>query len=69
MKTDDIFTSLLNERLNAWSDEYDILTDAQFGFESGYSTVDAIAILNSFIQKQFSDKKAVLLFYRLAKMF
>ena len=51
--TSKLFTSLLNERLKAWSDKYEILTDAQFGFKTGYSTF----ILNSFIQKQFSDKK------------
>ena len=52
-----LFTSLVNERLKAWSAKYDILSDAQFGFKAKYSTVDAIFILNSFIQRQFMDKR------------
>ena len=52
-----LFTSLINERLKIWSVKYDVISDAQFGFKANFSTVDAIFLLNSFIQKQFRDKK------------
>ena len=34
-----------------WALQNDIITDAQFGFKADYSTVDAIFILNSSINK------------------
>ena len=49
--------SVLNERLKKWSCENDIITDAQFGFKSNHSTVDAIFLLNTFIQQQLNDRK------------
>ena len=52
-----LFTVILNERLKKWSAQNDILTDAQFGFKPNYSTVDAIFILNSLIEKQLCNKK------------
>ena len=54
----ELFTSLMNEQLlKAWLVKYNILYDAQFGLKANYSTVDAIFILNSFIQRQFANKK------------
>ena len=52
-----LFTSILNERLKKWSDNNDVITDAQFGFKNGYSTQDAIFALNSIISKTLSKKK------------
>ena len=52
-----LFTSLINEPLKAWLKKYDVISDAQFGFKSNFSTTDAIFILNTFIQKQFQEKK------------
>lgn len=52
-----LFTSILNTRLLKWIDDNDILTDAQFGFRHGMSTVDAIFSLYSIIQKTFLKKK------------
>ena len=46
----------MNNRLKAWAENYDILTDAQFGFKTGYSTVDAVFILHSLIEEQFINK-------------
>ena len=48
---------LINERPKAWLKKYDVISDAQFGFKSNFSTTDAIFILNTFIQKQFQEKK------------
>ena len=37
-----LFTAVLNQKLIKWSQNNDIITDAQFGFRPGYATVDAI---------------------------
>ena len=49
-----IFTGILNKRLNDWVENNNIVSDAQFGFRRGRSTVDAIFVLNSIIQKFLS---------------
>jgi hypothetical protein len=49
--------SVLNERLKLWAESQNVITDAQFGFKSKYSTVDAIFAMHSFIQKQLNEKK------------
>ena len=46
-----LFTVILNERLQQWAQENDVLTDAQVSFKPNYSTVYAIFILNSLIEK------------------
>ena len=52
-----LFTTILNLRLLKWSYSNDILTDAQFGFRSGYSTIDAIFCVYSVIQNTFCKGK------------
>ena len=42
-----LFTSILNRRLLERDKTHNILTDAQFGFRPGHSTVDAIFVLQS----------------------
>jgi len=37
-----MFTSILNKRVNDWVENNNIVSDAQFGFRKGRSTVDAI---------------------------
>ncbi|VDI05178.1 Hypothetical predicted protein [Mytilus galloprovincialis] len=51
-----LFTSVLNQRLIDWSETFDIVTDAQFGFRPGLGTVDAIFALTSLIFKSLSAK-------------
>mgnify|MGYP005949918315 CR=1 FL=1 len=51
-----LFTSVLNNRILEWDNKYDILTDAQFGFRPGLSTVDAIFVLQSLINKTLCNK-------------
>ena len=51
-----LFTTVINERLKKWSVVNDIITDVQFGFKANYSTVDAIFLLNSFIEKQLRNR-------------
>ena len=52
-----LFTSILNTRLLEWDNENNILTDAQFGFRPGMSTVDAIFVLQSLINKTLKNKR------------
>jgi hypothetical protein len=54
-----LFTGVLNNRILEWEKEYSIITDAQFGFRSGLSTVGAIFDLQLSINKR-SDYIAVL---------
>ena len=44
-----LFTSILNNRLNKWVEEYSIYTEAQAGFRKHLSTVDNIFVLNGLI--------------------
>ena len=44
-----LFTSVLNNRLTKFLDEYDILSENQAGFRSGYFTTDHVFTLNSIL--------------------
>ena len=61
-----LFTSIINNRLTNYADNYDIITDSQTGFRHGFSTLD-----NLFCNQQLyrhgkgKIKKAFLRFYRL----
>jgi len=50
-----LFTSVLNNRL--WDKSYNVLTDAQFGFRPGLSTVGAIFALQTLINRTFHNNK------------
>ena len=50
-----IFTGVLNNRLNKWAENNDVLSDSQFGFRKGRSTTDAIFVLNAIIQKILNE--------------
>ena len=52
-----LFTSVLNRRLLKWCENSCCLTDAQFGFNPGYSTVDGLFVLQSPISEFLSKKK------------
>ena len=51
-----VFTGVLNKRINTWIENNNVLSDTQFGFRSGRSTVDAIFVLNAVIQKILNEK-------------
>ena len=51
------FSSILNDRLQNWARETNINSDAQFGFKEKHSTVDAIFILTSLIERHLQNKK------------
>jgi hypothetical protein len=40
-----LFTSILNDRLNTFSEEFKVLNESQCGFRKQYSTIDSIFIL------------------------
>jgi len=48
-----LFTSILNKHLITWTDNNDVVTDAQFGFRSGLGTVDAIFALNTLLKERY----------------
>ena len=52
-----LFTAIINTRLLKWCETNDCLTDAQFGFRPGYSTVDAVFALHSIVSDFLSRKK------------
>ena len=52
-----LFTSILNNRLLQWDKEHNIITDAQFGFKPGVSTIDAIFVLHSLVRRTLKRKK------------
>jgi hypothetical protein len=52
-----LFTSVINSRLLAWSNENDVITDAQLGFKPGYGTTDALFIFHSIIAKYLANKQ------------
>lgn len=51
-----LFTSVLNARLLKWSEQNDIITDAQFGFKPGFGTTDAIFALHSIVAKYLNTR-------------
>jgi len=52
-----LFTSVLNKRLNKYTDNIELITKAQAGFRKGYSTLDNIFILHSLISIYLSSGK------------
>ena len=44
-----LFTYVLNQRFTAWAEELNFLSNAQFAYRTGYSTRDAIFLLNSIL--------------------
>ena len=52
-----LFTTILNNRLLNVSSTYNIISDAQFGFKPGFSTVGAIFALQSLITITLGSKK------------
>ena len=52
-----IFTSVLNSRLETFCKVNDTISDAQFGFRKGRSTVDAMFALLSTVQNYLSNNK------------
>ncbi len=51
-----IFTSVLTDRVENWFEDNNFLSDAQFGFRKGCSTVDAIFVLHNLVEHCLSTK-------------
>jgi hypothetical protein len=49
-----IFSNIIKERLDKWTNHFDIIDEAQAGFRSGYSVVDNMFSLQAMIQKYIS---------------
>lgn len=52
-----LFTSILTSRVEKWFDDNNMLSDAQFGFRKGLSTVYAIFVLHNLVQHMLSENK------------
>lgn len=52
-----LFTSILNQRLITWSDNNNVITDAQFGFQPQRGTAEAIFSLSTIIDMSLQKKK------------
>ena len=59
-----LFTSILNERLNVFSDEFDVLNENQVGFRKEYSTVDNLFSIYMLFELLRMKKKKALLYVR-----
>jgi hypothetical protein len=55
--TNKIFTYLLLECLDEWSDKNNLVKEFQARFRKGYSTVDNICTLTSFVKNRYSGKR------------
>ena len=58
-----IFTGLILNRLNAWLECRNIVTEFQAGFRKNYSTVDNLFNLTSIIQLNFNEGKKTYAFF------
>jgi hypothetical protein len=58
-----LFTTVINKRIEAFCDKNNTISDAQFGFRKGRSTIDAIFILMSLVQKYLNDNKRLYVVY------
>jgi hypothetical protein len=52
-----LFTCVLNQRISKWCEENNTISDAQFGFRKGRSTVDAVFVLYSIIENYVNSNK------------
>lgn len=50
-----IFTVILNKRMNSWIEDNNIVSDVQFGFRKGRSTIDAVFVLSAIVSKILSE--------------
>ena len=65
-----LFTSVINERLQNYSDEYEIICENQAGFRKGYSTTDNLFILHTLTTLiKHNRKKLFCLFIDFEKAF
>jgi hypothetical protein len=65
-----IYSQVLLNRMTKWCDENKIISDCQFGYQKGKSTVDCIFILNSIINKVLnSGQKLYCIFIDYAKCY
>jgi len=56
-----IYTSIILKRLTNWVAKKNLLSEFQFGFRSGYSTVDSIFVLTSIAKSFLLDKRKLYL--------
>lgn len=50
-----LFSRILNNRLQRWAEESSVISDAQYGFKKGCSTIDALYVLKSIIDFKIAN--------------
>lgn len=58
-----IFMGILNNRLNKWLEEHNVITEYQAGFREGYSTADNIYNLAAITHIKFSENRKLYAFF------
>ena len=58
-----LFTTLLNRRIVSFCENNNVISDAQFGFRKGRSTIDALFVLLNIVQKYLNDNKRLYCVY------
>jgi exonuclease III len=58
-----LFTTIINKRIECFCENNNTISDAQFGFRKGYSTIDAIYILMSIVQKYVNENNRLYVIY------
>ena len=64
-----IYSQILLNRLNSWTDRHEKISNCQFGFQKGKSTVDCIFIFILLFVKCLTLKKGICCILRLREMF
>ena len=54
-----LFTRVLNNRLNSWSENYNVYIEAQGGFRKGMGTTDSIFVLHNLVNWFINQKRTL----------
>jgi len=52
-----LFTKIINDRLNKWTENYYVYVESQAGFRSKLGTVDNVFVLNALINHVLTENK------------
>jgi len=58
-----LFTKIINDRLNKWTENYYVYVESQAGFRSKLGTVDNVFVLNALINHVLTENKKLFVCY------
>ncbi len=64
-----LFTYMLNQRMLRWSEEYGISTQSQFAYKPGFSTIDAVFVLQNVVAQNMVSSVVFCAFIDFSKAF